>query len=155
MLMPKRVKHRKVQKGRMRGKSLRGARVLVLGVSFKPDIDDARNSPAERVIELLLSRGAIVRYHDPYVPSFRVGGDVFHREPIVLESVDLTEEAIAADCVVIVTNHCCLDYEWVVQHADLIVDTRNVTAGISDPALREKIVLLGAPLPQPLSNVER
>jgi UDP-N-acetyl-D-glucosamine dehydrogenase len=132
----------------LRGKSLRGARVLVLGVSFKPDIDDARNSPAERVIELLLSRGALVCYHDPYVPSFRVGGDVFHREPVVLESVALTEEELAADCVVVVTDHRCLDYEWVVERANLVVDTRNATASISDPTLREKIVRLGAPLPR-------
>ncbi|MCP4536785.1 MAG: nucleotide sugar dehydrogenase [Chloroflexi bacterium] len=136
----------------LRSKSLRGARVLVLGVAFKPDIDDARNSPAERVIELLLSRGAIVRYHDPYVPSFRVGGDVFYPKPTVLESVELTEKELAADCVVVVTNHRCLDYERVVEHADLVVDTRNVTANISDPTLREKIVRLGAPLPQPLPD---
>jgi len=129
-------------------KPLRDARVLVLGVAFKPDIDDARNSPAERIIELLLGRGAVVCYHDPYVPRFQVGGDVFHREPVALESVELTEDEIsAADCVVVVTNHRCLDYGWVVERADLVVDTRNVTASISDPALRKKIVRLGAPLP--------
>ncbi len=139
----------------LRGKPLRGARVLVLGVAFKPDIDDARNSPAERVIELLLSRGAAVRYHDPYIPSFRVGGDVFYPEPVVLESVELTEGELAADCVVVVTNHRCLDYEWVVKQADIVVDTRNVTGGISDPTLREKIVRLGAPLPPPLPDAER
>ena len=131
----------------LRGKPLRDARVLVLGVAFKPDIDDARNSPAERVIELLLTRGAAVRYHDPYVPRYQVGGDVFHREPVVLESVDLTDKELAAtDCVVIVTNHRSLDYERVVQQADLIVDTRNVTAGLSDGGA--KIVRLGAPLPK-------
>jgi len=128
-------------------KPLRDARVLVLGVAFKPDIDDARNSPTERVIELLLSRGAQVVYHDPYVPCFQVGDDVFHREPVVLESVALTEEEIAAtDCVVIVTDHHSLDYEFVVKHADLVVDTRNTTAGVS--GYGEKIVRLGVPLPQ-------
>ncbi|MEA3341246.1 MAG: nucleotide sugar dehydrogenase [Chloroflexota bacterium] len=128
-------------------KPLLDARVLVLGVAFKPDIDDARNSPAERVIELLLSRGARATYHDPYVPCFHVGGDVFHRELVELESVELTEEEIAAaDCVVIVTDHRCLDYERVVQHAQLIVDTRNVTAGLPDA--RAKIVRLGVPLPK-------
>jgi len=131
----------------LRGKPLRNAHVLVVGVAFKPDIDDARNSPAERVIELLLSRGAIVQYHDPYVPRFPVGGDVFRRESLVLESVSLTQEEIAAaDCVVIVTAHRDLDYERVVNHADIVVDTRNVTAGISDH--RGKIVRLGVPLPQ-------
>jgi len=129
----------------LRGKPLRDARVLVLGVAFKPDIDDARNSPAERIIELLLSRGARVRYHDPYVPRFQVGDDVFHRETVVLESVPLTEEEIAAaDCVVIVTGHRCLDYARVVRHADLIVDTCNATAAVDEG--REKIVRLGAPL---------
>ncbi len=129
----------------LHGKPLSGARVLVLGVAFKRDIDDARNSPAERVIELLLSRGAQVAYHDPYVPSFRVGGNVFHREPITLDSVALTEEELAAaDCVVIVTDHRSVDYERVVRHAKLVVDTRNTTAGVS--GYGEKIVRLGAPL---------
>ncbi len=131
----------------LRRKPLYDARVLVLGVAFKPDIDDARNSPAERVIELLLRRGATVRYHDPYVPRFQVGNDVFHRQAVLLESVPLTEEEIgAADCVVIVTNHRSLDYAYIVQHANLIVDTRNATAGVSD--LGNKIVRLGAPLTQ-------
>jgi len=130
----------------LQGKPLHGARVLVLGVAFKPNIDDARTSPAERVIELLLTRGAQVAYHDPHVPRFQVGGDVFHREPVVLESIPLTDEELAsADCIIIVTNHRSLDYEQVVQRANLIVDTRNATAGISDP--KKKIVRLGAPLP--------
>jgi UDP-N-acetyl-D-glucosamine dehydrogenase len=131
----------------MRKKPLCDARVLVLGVAFKPGIDDARNSPAERVIELLLSRGAAVRYHDAYVPRFRVGGDVFHREPITLESAPLTEaEIAAADCVLIVTGHRHLDYECVVEHADLVVDTCNVTAGVSGADGEGKIVRLGVPL---------
>jgi UDP-N-acetyl-D-glucosamine dehydrogenase len=129
----------------MHKKPLHDARVLVLGVAFKPDIDDARNSPAERVIELLLSRGAVVRYHDPYVPHFQVGNDVFHREVIALESAPLTDEEIAAaDCIVIVTDHRSLDYERVVERAALIVDTRNATAAIADHG--EKIVRLGTPL---------
>jgi UDP-N-acetyl-D-glucosamine dehydrogenase len=136
-------------------KSLRDARVLVLGVAFKPGIDDARNSPAERVIELLLSRGAVVRYHDPYVPRFQVGNDVFHRETVVLESVMLTEEEVgAADCVVIVTGHRSLDYEQVVKCANLVVDTCNRTAAFADrqdPSKAQwgqKIVRLGAALPR-------
>jgi UDP-N-acetyl-D-glucosamine dehydrogenase len=130
-------------------KPLYDARVLVLGVAFKPDIDDARNSPAERVIELLLSRGADVRYHDPYVPRFQVGDDVFHREAVVLESVPLTDEEIAAaDCAVIVTNHRSVDYARVVKHATMVVDTRNVTADLPDG----EVVRLGAPLPQRMAN---
>ncbi len=131
----------------LRGEPLRGARVLVLGVAFKPDIDDARNSPAARVIELLLRRGALVRYHDPYVPRFQVGNDVFHRDPVDLQSVPLTERELAdADCVVVVTGHRSLDYPAIVQSADVVVDTCNVTADISDPEAR--IVRLGAPLPE-------
>jgi UDP-N-acetyl-D-glucosamine dehydrogenase len=151
--MPHHVVDLVVQALSLHGKSLRGARVLVLGVSFKSDIDDARNSPAERVIELLLDRGAIVTYHDPYVPHFRVGGDVFHRELVVLESVPLIEATLAdADCAVIVTAHRNLDYEQVVEHARLVVDTRNVTVGMPDG--RAKIVRLGAPLPPFTSEKE-
>jgi UDP-N-acetyl-D-glucosamine dehydrogenase len=129
----------------LRGKPLFGAHVLVLGVAFKPDIDDARNSPAERVIELLLCRGATVRYHDPYVPQFHVGNDVFHRRAVVLESVPLTEETLGeADCVVIVTGHRSLDYQRVMRHADLIVDTCNTTTDVADR--EKKIVCLGAPV---------
>jgi UDP-N-acetyl-D-glucosamine dehydrogenase len=92
-------------------------------------VDDARNSPAKRVIELLLRRGAVVTYHDPYVPRFRVGDDVFHREPVLLESVLLTDEALSvADCVVIVTGHRSLDYTRVVDRAARVVDTCNATA---------------------------
>ncbi|HIE38961.1 MAG TPA: nucleotide sugar dehydrogenase, partial [Anaerolineae bacterium] len=112
-----------------RGRPVKGARILVLGVAFKPDVDDPRNSPAERVIELLLSRGARVRYHDPHVDRFRVGGDVFYRPNLTLESVSLTDEELrAADCVVIVTGHHSLDYEQVVEKAPLVVDCCNATA---------------------------
>jgi UDP-N-acetyl-D-glucosamine dehydrogenase len=131
----------------LQGKPLQGANVLVLGVAFKRDIDDARNSPAERIIELLLSRGARVSYHDPYVPSFCVGDDVFHRESVTLDSVALTEDELAAaDCAVIVTDHRSVDYERVVRYAKLVVDTRNITVGV--PGYEEKTVRLGASLPR-------
>jgi UDP-N-acetyl-D-glucosamine dehydrogenase len=126
------------------GKTLNRANVLVLGVAFKWDIDDARNSPAERVIEILLDRGAQVRYHDPYVPTFQVGDDVFHRGRVVLKSVPLTRTALRqSDVVVIVTGHRAVDYRMVVTHAPLIVDSVNATAGLGHA---EKIVRLGAPL---------
>ncbi|MGE5264493.1 MAG: UDP binding domain-containing protein, partial [Acidobacteriota bacterium] len=113
------------------------------GVSFKRDVDDARNSPAERVIELLLERGALVRYHDPYVPVFRVGSDVFQPQQIELKSVPLTRQALrGSDAVVIVTPHRAVDYELVIAHSPLIVDSSSVTAGM-DHARR--IVRLGAP----------
>jgi len=128
------------------GKALRGARVLILGVAFKRDVDDARNSPAERIIELLLAQGTRVRYNDPYVPRFRVGRDVFWQGETVLESVPLTEEELqASDCVVIVSGHSIYDYPWIVQHAPLVVDTVNATAG--GGGSKEKIIRVGAPLP--------
>jgi UDP-N-acetyl-D-glucosamine dehydrogenase len=127
------------------GKPLNGAAVLVLGVAFKRDIDDARNSPAERIIELLLAQGAEVSYHDPYVPRYRVGRDVFHREERWLESVDMNDEVlVAADCVVIVTGHSAVDYSQVVHHARLLVDTVNATQGLRDAA-SAAVVRIGAP----------
>ena len=124
-------------------KSLNGARVLVLGVAFKRDIDDARNSPAERVIELLLDRSAKVSYHDPYVPAFHVGDDVFHREQTALKSVPLTRRTLQqSDVVVIVTGHKKVNYRLVVADAPLVVDTANVTKGLGHA---EKITRVGAP----------
>jgi UDP-N-acetyl-D-glucosamine dehydrogenase len=127
------------------GKSLYGAEVLVLGVAFKRDIDDARESPAERVIELLMLRGASVAYHDPYVPRFHVGGNVFHRELLWLESKPLSDELLDSnDCVVIVTGHRAVDYAHVVARSKLVVDSCNAMAGVTQG--REKTVRLGAPL---------
>ncbi len=132
------------------GKPLRSARVLVLGVAFKPDIDDARNSPAERLIELLLTRGAAVQYHDPYVPRFRVGGDVFHPEPQVLESQPLTSAAVSdVDVVVIVAGHRSIDYAALLKQAPLIVDTCHAIKATEDT---QHVVRLGAPLPGPLGR---
>jgi len=125
-------------------KALQGARVLVLGVAFKRDVDDARNSPAERVIELLFDHGARVSYHDPYVPEFHVGDDVFHREKTALKSVPLTRDALRqSDIVVIVTAHRRVNYRLVVANAPLIVDTANATKGLGHA---EKIARIGAPL---------
>jgi UDP-N-acetyl-D-glucosamine dehydrogenase len=133
------------------GKPLAGAHVVVLGVAFKRDIDDARNSPAERIIELLLSRGARVDYNDPYVPRFRIGRDVFYRQERWLESIDLTDDVLTgADCILIVAGHRTVDYARVVQKAALVIDTVNVTAGLSGPAAaggRAHIVRVGAPQP--------
>ena len=129
----------------LEGKPLAGARVLILGVAFKRDIDDARNSPAERVIELLLRRGAHVTYHDPYVPRYRVGGDVFYPQECWLESVSLNDEALAAaDCVVILAGHRAVHYDRVMQRAAAVVDAVNATHGLSGPA---RVARVGAPLP--------
>jgi len=125
------------------GKALHGARALVLGVAFKPDIGDSRDTPAERVIELLLGRGAEVQYHDPFVPTFHVGGNVFCSDALTLESIALTDAALqAADVVVIVTGHHCVDYGRVLQQASLVVDSCNVTYNLVGSA---RVVRLGAP----------
>jgi UDP-N-acetyl-D-glucosamine dehydrogenase len=126
------------------GKSLQNAQILILGVSFKPNIDDARNSPAERVIELLLKEKARVSYHDPYVPRFTVGGNVVLREVVTLENVDLSAETLShIDGVVIVTDHRDINYEWVVEHSLLVIDSRNATRNVTQN--RDKIMRLGAP----------
>ncbi len=126
-------------------KPLNGAKVLVLGVAFKPNVDDARNSPAERVIELLLEGGAQVQYHDPYVPKFRVGDNVFCHDCIELHSVPLTPEVVrASDIVVVVTAHRDIDYSMVVAKAPLVVDSTNATRKVEHT---DNVVRLGAPLP--------
>ena len=107
-------------------KALKGARVLLLGVAYKKDIDDVRESPALSIIDRLRAKGADVRYHDPFVA--RVSFDDAHTqgsgEP--LESVALTDDELkAADCVVIVTDHSAIDYRRVCELTKLIVDTRN------------------------------
>ncbi|CAN5343789.1 nucleotide sugar dehydrogenase [soil metagenome] len=103
-------------------KSVNGSRVLVLGVAYKKDIDDVRESPALDIIRLLEESGADVAYHDPHVPRFRDDG---HEH----ESVPLTDEEIdRADAVVIITDHSTVDYQRLVERARVIVDTRNVTA---------------------------
>jgi UDP-N-acetyl-D-glucosamine dehydrogenase len=120
----------------------RGANVLVLGVAFKRDVDDARNSPAERVMEVLSRRGANVSYHDPYVARFAIGGDVFHKERRELLSQPLTESLLEkADCVVIITGHRAVDYTFVVKHAKCVVDSCNATEFVK--INREKIMRLG------------
>ncbi|HQE93438.1 MAG TPA: nucleotide sugar dehydrogenase [Anaerolineae bacterium] len=125
-------------------KSLHGARVLVLGVAFKPDIGDSRDTPAERIIELLLGRGADVRYHDPFVPVFHVGGNVFCHDARQLESVELTDEELqTADVIVVVTGHHSVDYGRILRQASLVVDSCNATQGIVGTA---RVVRLGAPL---------
>ncbi len=126
------------------GKNLRDAKILVLGVAFKPGIDDARNSPAERVVELLLKEGSQVSYHDSYAPRFSVGGNVVLREVVHLDSVPLTSQNLTgADCCVIITGHQNVDYEWVVRESSLVVDAPNATRGITEN--RAKIIRLGAP----------
>jgi len=107
-------------------------------------VDDARNSPAQRIIELLLAQEVQVTYNDPYVPQFKIGRDVFYRDELTLRSVDLSEKLLAEhDCTVIVAGHTSYDYAWVVRHAPLIIDTVNATRDVSEG--REKILRIGVP----------
>src|SRR5207247_4587613 len=109
-----------------RGKSVRGSRVLILGVSYKKDVGDVRESPALKVIDRLQRKGAEVTYHDPYVEQLHPG----HGSTIDLASTALTDEALSgADCVLILTHHQCLPWEQIVAKAPLIVDTRNAMRG--------------------------
>ena len=101
-------------------KSVRGSKVLVVGVAYKKDIDDVRESPAIDIIRLLQQQGAEVAYHDPFVPELR-------EDNVSARSVALSSDQVAsADCVVIVTDHSSLDYDLLRSHANRIVDTRNV-----------------------------
>jgi UDP-N-acetyl-D-glucosamine dehydrogenase len=111
------------------GKALNGARLLVLGAAYKPDVSDLRESPALDVIGLLRGKGAVVEYYDPHVASLEHEGWELTSVP------DLLAAASAADCVVVVTDHTAIDYAAVAQRAKLVFDSRNAlaAAGVHDP----------------------
>ena len=117
-----------------RERALKGSSVLVLGVAYKPDVDDMRESPALKVIELLQERGARVSYHDPFIPTL----PRTRKYDLGLESVALTPETLAATAaVVVVTDHSSVDYDLVVRHAPTVVDSRNATRDVKEG--RERI----------------
>jgi UDP-N-acetyl-D-glucosamine dehydrogenase len=127
--MPYFVVNRVVAALNERHTGVEGASVIALGVTFKKDLDDCRNSPALKVMELLGARGMRVSYHDPYVPE--VGVDGQRRQ-----SVPLTDEVLRdADCVLILTDHSCVAYDRVVANARLVVDIRNATKNIDAPQI--------------------
>jgi UDP-N-acetyl-D-glucosamine dehydrogenase len=120
-------------------KAVNGSKILILGVAYKRDIDDVRESPALAIIDQLRKRRGDVVYHDPYIPEFRLDTE----EHELMRSVELTEEEIAnADCVVIVTDHRQIDYRWVAERASLIVDTRNTTRDLREAEMEAKIIRL-------------
>ncbi|HEY9284483.1 MAG TPA: nucleotide sugar dehydrogenase [Pyrinomonadaceae bacterium] len=111
-------------------KSLKGARVLLLGVAYKKDINDVRESPALSIIDRLREKGAEVRYHDPFIPEVRFDDAHTQGGGEPLQSIQLTDEELErSDCVVIVTDHSGVDYARVCKLSKLIVDTRNALAG--------------------------
>jgi UDP-N-acetyl-D-glucosamine dehydrogenase len=111
-------------------KALNGAKVLVLGVAYKKDIDDLRESPSLTIIELLQKQGATVSYHDPYFPFVGKG----RRYDLQMKRAELNNFG-QYDCVLIVTDHSDYDYARIVRESQLVVDTRNATRGITAPNL--------------------
>lgn len=117
------------------GKAVRGARILALGVAYKKDVDDPRESPAAEVIHLLHKRGAEVVYHDPHVPHFQEMGHDLTSVPLA------AEEVRKADLVVILTDHSGVDYGMVVANARLVLDTRNATRQVRTSAAHPVFLL--------------
>jgi UDP-N-acetyl-D-glucosamine dehydrogenase len=131
--MPYHVVFRILELLNNRGKSLNGARILVLGIAYKKDVEDTRESPALKIIQLLGEKGANVSYNDPYVANIKVSQNN-------LRSVELTDEQLASsDCVIIATDHSCYDYKHIAKKADLVFDTRGATRGLKG----DNIVRLG------------
>ncbi|MBI3088204.1 MAG: nucleotide sugar dehydrogenase [Candidatus Omnitrophica bacterium] len=128
--MPRHVVEKIAQALNERRKALKGSRVLLLGLAYKPDVNDTRDSPAFDVARELAERGGVVSYHDPYVPAARVNG-------AAMRSTPLTPQRLArTDCVVVLTNHSTVDYELIRRHAPLIVDTRNQYDRAARPGAR-------------------
>ena len=126
--MPHYVVQRVIESLNDLGKTIRGARVLALGAAYKPNVDDCRESPFFEIVELLQKRGAVVAYNDPHIPVLPPRRNYSVR----LESQPLTIEVLAAqDCVLILTDHAAYDYEFIVPHSPLLIDTRGATRHIS------------------------
>jgi UDP-N-acetyl-D-glucosamine dehydrogenase len=115
------------------GKSVKGSKILVMGVAYKNDIDDVRESPSLDIIDRLAEKGADVDYHDPHIESVRTARGV-------MKSVPLTEDRVKnSDAIVIATGHRTIDYVWLVENAKLVFDARNATKKIGK---NQKIVRL-------------
>ena len=121
--MPRYVVNRVMEGLNDHGKALKGSKVLVLGVAYKPDIDDVRESPAMDVIGLLKQKGADVEYHDPYIPHIHHEYDGWKMESVK----DIMKSVKEADVVVIITNHKEYDYKAIIESAKFVFDSRNAT----------------------------
>jgi UDP-N-acetyl-D-glucosamine dehydrogenase len=118
------------------GKSVKGSRILILGVAYKPDVDDMRESPAIKIIDSLVKMGAHISYNDPHIPEF----PKLRKYDYDLKSVKLTQKLLKSmDCAVIATNHSSYDYDFIVRHSNIVVDTRNATRTAKGD--RSKIIL--------------
>ena len=117
-------------------KSIRGSKIMILGVAYKKNVSDCRESPALDVMRLLSQKGAVLSYNDPFVPSMRLNGEV-------LRSVELSPESIAnQDCLIILTDHSIYDFRAITASAKLVIDTRNATKGFDE--FKDRIIKLGA-----------
>jgi UDP-N-acetyl-D-glucosamine dehydrogenase len=131
--MPRYVVQRVGEALNAEGKSIKGSRICVLGVAYKKDVDDPRESPAFEIMENLERQGAELSYHDPHIPVL----PAMRHHHIRLNSSPLTEEFVASrDCMLVLTEHRAFDFGWIAQHARLIVDTRNAAAGVAAPKAR-------------------
>ncbi len=118
-----------------RSKSLNGSKILILGAAYKKDIDDPRESPSFKLMEILIEKGALVDYNDPFIPEL----PHMRMYDIQRRSVELSAENLEKyDCVLVSTDHSVYDFDFIVKHAKLVVDTRNATVNVSSG--REKIV---------------
>jgi UDP-N-acetyl-D-glucosamine dehydrogenase len=119
------------------GKAVRGSKVAILGMAYKKDVDDPRESPSFELMDHLLKKGARVSYNDPHIPSLPRMRHWPHLEP--MQSQPFTAEYLAGqDCVLIATDHSAYDYAFIVRHSKLVIDTRNATKGVTTG--REKVV---------------
>jgi UDP-N-acetyl-D-glucosamine dehydrogenase len=110
------------------GKCLRNSKILILGVAYKKDTDDIRESPSVEIIDILKDKGAKVDYNDPFIPSF---SGMRHYPDLSMKSVEITGKTLKKyDCAAIITNHSQYDYPWIVKNSRLVIDTRNATARI-------------------------
>ncbi len=113
-----------------RRKPVNGSKITLLGMAYKKDVDDPRESPGFELMTLLLEKGAEVEYNDPHIPTLPA---MRHYPGLHMSSRELTEDYLASrDCVLIVTDHSAYDWDWIVRHSPLIVDTRNATRGVAD-----------------------
>jgi UDP-N-acetyl-D-glucosamine dehydrogenase len=111
------------------GKPVKGSRICILGMAYKKDVDDPRESPGFELLHLLLSRGALVTYNDPHISRLPPMRQYPHLD---MQSAELTAEFLRfQDCVLIVTDHSAYDWDWIVEHAALVVDTRNATRAVA------------------------
>ena len=124
--MPKYVVDRVAEALNEQGKAIKGSRVCILGVAYKRDVDDPRESPAFPIMEQLKERGALISYNDPHVPAL----PRMREHDLDFRSEELTADFLARqDCVVVITDHSRYDFDWIARHARVLVDTRNATVG--------------------------